>query len=274
MSWSQAVECRVWTERCRNVKTMIIILRRIMEKASIITSLYCILLLSFNRAFFQRTSLKFGTMDLNQLPGSLDKISQRDLQHIETERRRFWERFFLKIEESYDSADDTEAIEEIDEPIRVQERERRAPRFTELPSSKTFRRWCRDNGEYLDELTTIAGPPAEDEEDIGEEILEEDEEGLEEEMIEETWSQSEDEEDEMAEVKDKLCCTRCGQQTNYDPDITEDEDRFCCDFCLLGFHPECEEECEPCRNIASILEQRWKAAGVDPCLVLQAFLRQ
>ena len=216
-------------------------------------------------------------MDLNQLPGSLDKISKQELQQIQTDRRTFWERFFLKIEEAYDSEDDTEAIEEIDEPQQVQDRQQRVQRICQVPSSKTFRRWCRDHGDYFEELSTIAGPPAEDEEEIGEEILEEDEEegleedekGSEEEDIEETWSQTEEE-----EVEAKLCCTRCGRQTSYDPDITEDEDRFCCDFCLLGFHPECEEECEPCRNIASILEQRWKAAGVDPCLVLQAFLRQ
>ena len=218
------------------------------------------------------------TMDLNQLPGSLDKISKQELHQIETDRRTFWERFFLKIEESYDSEDDSEAIEEIDEPQHVQDRERRVQRIYQVPSSKTFRRWCRDHGDYFEELSTIAGPPAEDEEEIGEEILEEDEEGLEgdEEDIEETWSQSEEEEEEeMAEeVAAKLCCTRCGRQTSYDPDITEDEERFSCDLCLLSFHPDCEADCDLCRQIAGKVEERWRVAGLDPLAVLQALERQ
>ena len=209
------------------------------------------------------------TMDLNQLPGSLDKISKQELHQIETDRRTFWERFFLKIEESYDSEDDSEAIEEIDEPQHVQDRERRVQRIYQVPSSKTFRRWCREHGDYLDELTTIAGPPAEDEEDIGEEILGEEEEeveDLEEEDIEETWSQTEEE--ELAE--ENIRCSQCGRQTIYDPDITEDEERFACDQCLLGVHPQCEADCDLCRNIAAKVEQRWRMAGVDPLSALQA----
>ena len=212
-------------------------------------------------------------MDLSKLPGSFDKISKQDMQQIETDRRMFWNRFFLKIEESYDSSDDTEAIEEIDDPVRVQEREQRVQSFCELPTSKTFRRWCREHGDYLDELTTIAGPPAEDEEDIGEEILEEVEEevveveGDMEEDIEETWSESEEE-------KEKMSCSECGRQTNYDPDITEDEEKFVCELCLLGLHPQCEEDCNLCRNVAGKVEQRWRLAGVDPASALQALQRQ
>ena len=206
-------------------------------------------------------------MDLHKLPGSFDKISKQDIQKIKTDRQIFWNRFFLKIEESYDSSDDTEAIEEIDEPLRVQEREERAQRFCEPPSSKTFRRWCREQGDYLDELTTIAGPPAEDEEDLGEEILEEEEE---EEEIAETWSQTEEEELE----EEKISCTRCGLQTIYDPDITEDEERFACDHCLLSFHPHCEVDCDLCRNIAGKVEHRWSVAGVDPLSALQALQQE
>ena len=220
-------------------------------------------------------------MDLNQLPGSLDKISKQELQQIQTDRRTFWERFFLKIEEAYDSEDDTEAIEEIDEPQQVQDRQQRVQRICQVPSSKTFRRWCRDHGDYFEELSTIAGPPAEDEEEIGEEILEEDEEegleedekGSEEEDIEETWSQTEEE--EMAEeVEAKLCCTRCCRQTSYEPDITEDEERFSCDLCLLSFHPDCEADCDLCRQIAGKVEERWRVTGLDPLAALQALERQ
>ena len=220
-------------------------------------------------------------MDLYKLPGSLDKISEQDRKQIETDRERFWKRFFLKIEESYDSSDETEAIEEIDEPRRVQEREQGAGRFCELPSSNTFRRWCREHGDYLDELTTIAGPPAEDEEDIGEEILEEEEEeqveegeeeegDIEEEDVEETSSQTEDEGME----EEKISCTQCGRQTIYDPDITEDEEKFACDLCLLGIHPQCEADCDLCRNIAGKVERRWNLAGVDPLSALQALQQQ
>ena len=258
------------------IKIVIILRRR--EKVGIITRRYCTLILTFNTHNFFRERLFYVAMDLFKLPGSFDKISNQDLQQIVNDREMFWNRFFLKIEESYDSSDDTEAIEEIDEPLRVQEREQRLERFCELPSSKTFRRWCRDHGDYLDELTTIAGPPAEDEEDIGEENLDEEKEGeveneegdIEEEDIEETWSQTEDE--GMGE--EKLSCTQCGQPTIYDPDITEDEERFACDLCLLGIHPQCEADCDLCRNIAEKVEQRWSLAGVDPLSALQALQRQ
>merc|ERR1712126_33655 len=91
----------------------------------------------------------------------------------------------------------------------------------------TVRRWFREHEDYIEELTTIAGPPAEDEEDIGEEIMEEnesgeEENGNEEDNIGETYSQTEDEDlgendtpetisDEEREME-KLDCVSCVEE--------------------------------------------------------------
>ena len=224
-------------------------------------------------------------MDLSRLPGNLCKISKKTLRDIEKERIVFWEKFFKNIEESYDADGTTEGIHEIDDPNKVS---KRGGAFCEeMPVSETVRRWFREHEDYIEELTTIAGPPAEDEEDIGEEIMEEnesgeEENGNEEDNIGETYSQTEDEDlgendtpetvsDEEQEME-KLDCVSCGKKTIYSLDVIEDEEElyhFRCDKCLLGLHPECEVECQFCKDIAAKVERRWARMGLDLATALK-----
>ena len=216
-------------------------------------------------------------MDLWKLPGGLCKLSQQDRKEIETDRKRFWKSFFQKIEDSYDPAGATEAIHEIDDPSKVDGRRDVVCQFPVV--SKTIQRWIRDHEDYIDELTTIAGPPAEDEEDIGEEILEgedeeEEENGNVEDDIEESFSQTEEESgDEEAmeedEGQERIWCSSCQQATVYSPDVTQDEETFQCDVCLLGTHYTCQEECQLCRDIAAKVERRWELWGLDMASALR-----
>ena len=218
-------------------------------------------------------------MDLSKLPGNLCKISRQTLRNIETDRKLFWERFFNKIEDAYDADGATLAIQEIDDPVVVTKRGKVF--CEEMPVSQTIQSWLREHEDYIEELTTIAGPPAEDEEDIGEEILEENESAEEEngnveDNIGESYSQTEDEEEnDIPETspgeeqgEEKIRCSSCRVGTVYSLDITEEEETFQCDVCLLSLHPECEGECQFCRDIAAKVERRWSVMGLDPATVL------
>ena len=242
---------------------------------NVMSNLHCIFLSIFLFCALLKVSpiISFSifrviVMDLSKLPGNLCKINKKTLRDIEKERSVFWEKFFKHIEESYDADGATEGIHEIDDPNIVCNRV--GGFCEEMPVSETVRRWFQEHEDYIEELTTIAGPPAEDEEDIGEEIFEEnesgeEENGNEEDIIGETYSQTDDEERET----EKLDCVSCGRKTIYSLDITEDEETFQCDVCLLGLHPECEVECQYCKDIAAKVERRWAMMGLDLATALK-----
>merc|ERR1719397_1600525 len=180
-------------------------------------------------------------MDLYKLPGTFCKISKKDLREIETDREKFWNRFFLRIEESFNLSGDSVAIHEIDDPRRVDER---AGSCCELYNSINFQRWIRDHEDYIDELTTIAGSPAEDEEEIeDEEETEEDVEEIsddnesadqvnmednidieEEEVIEEEVEEISNDEESADEDDMENSIDECYSQTDEDLDENDIQD--------------------------------------------------
>jgi len=110
-------------------------------------------------------------MDLTRLPVSLNKVRSADKAGIEKDRKQFWDRLFEKYERLSEMETEEETIDQIDQPIRVLKREKAYRSLCrDVPGSKTFRKWVADHGEEIDELTTIAGPLGEDEEEIGEDM--------------------------------------------------------------------------------------------------------
>lgn len=108
-------------------------------------------------------------MDLTRLPISLSKVRSADKAGIEKDRKQFWDRLFEKYERLSEMETEEETIDQIDQPISVLKREKTYRSLCrDVPGSKTFRKWVADHGEEIDELTTIAGPLGEDEEEIGE----------------------------------------------------------------------------------------------------------
>jgi len=111
-------------------------------------------------------------MDLRAIPG--DQIQGLDRNQVENDRKKFWEKFFEKHEQL--GAEDTTsvAITEIDMPELVEKNLRGVKRKNlKLPVSKTLKKWVKEHADEIDELTTIAGPPSVDEEEISEEEDEE-----------------------------------------------------------------------------------------------------
>jgi len=111
-------------------------------------------------------------MDLSTIPG--DQVQGLDRNQVENDRKKFWEKFFEKHEQL--GAEDTTsvAITEIDKPELVEENLRGIKRKNlELPVSKTLNKWVKEHEDEIDELTTLAGPPSVDEEEISEEDDEE-----------------------------------------------------------------------------------------------------
>jgi len=112
-------------------------------------------------------------MDLSSLPGEQGKGINRE--KIESDREKYWEQFYEKYEELGAECASTVGIDEIDKPGVVEEGLRGIKRRNlQLPVSKTLRKWVKDHGEEIDELTTLAGPPSIDEEEISEEECESD----------------------------------------------------------------------------------------------------
>jgi len=110
-------------------------------------------------------------MDLTRLPVSLNKVRSADKAGIEKDRKQFWDRLFEKYERLSEMETEEETIDQIDQPISVLKREKTYRSLCrDVPGSKTFRKWVADHGEEIDELTTIAGPLGEDEEEIGEDM--------------------------------------------------------------------------------------------------------
>ena len=106
-------------------------------------------------------------MDLTRLPVSLSKVRSADKAGIEKDRKQFWDKLFEKVcfkafvlkehfyfmqyERLSEMETEEEAIDEIDHPINVLNRERAFRCLSQVPGSKTFRKWVADHGEEIDE---------------------------------------------------------------------------------------------------------------------------
>ena len=60
-------------------------------------------------------------------------------------------------------------------------------------------------------------------------------------------------------VGSNLTCHSCGTDTDYSVDmgVLDRDDKFECDDCVLAVHPDCEVECQLCRDVAKKVEHRW-----------------
>jgi len=116
-------------------------------------------------------------MDLSDLPK--DQVQGVDRNQVENERKKYWEQFFQKYEELGAECASTVGLEDIDKPDVVAEGLRGVKRRNlQFPVSKTLRTWVEEHGDEIDELTTIAGPPSVDEEEISQEEYESDSDDL------------------------------------------------------------------------------------------------
>lgn len=98
------------------------------------------------------------------------EVEGLDRGEVESDRKKYWEKFYEKYEQMGAECSSTVGINEIDKPDLVEDRFRGVKRKQlELPVSRTLRRWVEKHGEEIDELATIAGPPSVDEEEISDE---------------------------------------------------------------------------------------------------------
>jgi len=167
-------------------------------------------------------------MDLSQLPSSLSRLRKVDKKAMALERKEYWNNFFNKYAEISEKDEDELSIDEIDDPWRVSDSSSMIG-LEDKPvtySSKIFQDWVRDHEDEIDELTTIAGPVGEDEEELGEDIDEDDESEDHEDM--------EDCSDECEQVpinqeNDILEMTDSGDECNVDC-YENDDNSDCCDI--------------------------------------------
>eukprot|EP00092_Neocalanus_flemingeri_P105127 GFUD01134706.1.p1 GENE.GFUD01134706.1~~GFUD01134706.1.p1 ORF type:complete len:379 (-),score=151.83 GFUD01134706.1:766-1902(-) len=104
-------------------------------------------------------------MDLSRIPR--EELEGLNRGEVESDRKKYWEKFFEKYEQIGAACTTTVGIEEMDMPDVVAGLVREEKRVKlEMPVSKTFRKWVKENGEEIDELATIAGPPSVDEEEL------------------------------------------------------------------------------------------------------------
>jgi len=116
-------------------------------------------------------------MDLSNLPK--DQVPGLDRNQVENDRKKYWDQFFEKYEELGAECTSTVGLEDIDKPDLVAEGLRGVKRRNlEFPVSKTLRTWVEQHEDEIDELTTIAGPPSVDEEEISQEEYESDSDDL------------------------------------------------------------------------------------------------
>lgn len=116
-------------------------------------------------------------MDLSNLPR--DQVPDLDRNQVENERKKYWDQFFEKYEKLGAECASTVGLDDIDKPDVVEEGLRGVKRRNlELPVSKTLRTWIEEHEDEIDELTTIAGPPSVDEEEISQEEYESDSDDL------------------------------------------------------------------------------------------------
>lgn len=102
-----------------------------------------------------------------------------DRNQVENDRKKYWDQFFEKYEELGAECTSTVGLEDIDKPDVVAEGLRGVKRRNlEFPVSKTLRTWVEQHEDEIDELTTIAGPPSVDEEEISQEEYESDSDDL------------------------------------------------------------------------------------------------
>jgi len=89
-----------------------------------------------------------------------------DVDAVQKERQHFWERLYQKYEKTSELDQEEISVHDLDNPDTM----KRLPGLRcELPTTKAFRRYIAQHGGLLDELTTMAGPPALDEEELSSE---------------------------------------------------------------------------------------------------------
>eukprot|EP00092_Neocalanus_flemingeri_P033345 GFUD01036260.1.p1 GENE.GFUD01036260.1~~GFUD01036260.1.p1 ORF type:complete len:596 (-),score=216.93 GFUD01036260.1:162-1949(-) len=104
-------------------------------------------------------------MDLSRIPR--EELEGLNRGEVESDRKKYWEKFFEKYEQIGAACTTTVGIEEMDLPDVVAGLVRAEKRVKlEMPVSKTFRKWVKEHGDEIDELATIAGPPSVDEEEL------------------------------------------------------------------------------------------------------------
>jgi len=107
-------------------------------------------------------------MDLNRLPR--DGLFGIDRRKVENDRKEYWESFYAKYEDLNEKCTKTFGLDEIDQPKCIQEELLDLENVSVLkPDSRTVKKWISDHGEVIDELTTIAGPPSIDEDELSDE---------------------------------------------------------------------------------------------------------
>jgi len=104
-------------------------------------------------------------MDLSKLPR--EALKGLDKNSVENERKQFWNKFFEKYEEIGAKCNTTVSLDEIDKPEKVAETFKIHNKVVlGFPYNRTVKKWINDNGDEIDELTTIAGPITGDEEEL------------------------------------------------------------------------------------------------------------
>lgn len=107
---------------------------------------------------------------LELLPGN--RITGINIDSVEKERKMYWDKFYMKYSALSESESDCLTIDQIDDISLV--KVRAGHKLVEGPISRTARKYLKENAGLVDELSTIAGPPASDEEEISEDDSEED----------------------------------------------------------------------------------------------------
>ena len=143
-------------------------------------------------------------MDLSELPR--ERVKGLNSEEVESDRKRYWEKFYEKYEKMADDCTSTVGIDEIDDPSKLEEAQKlQEGSSIEFPVSKTVRKWVKDHGDVIDELTTIAGPPSIDEEELS------DEEGL---------SDSDDQEETIKDEANNIVVNECVPLLSIDDNVS------------------------------------------------------
>jgi len=112
------------------------------------------------------SGLESSTDILNSLPRG--KIRGLDSEALIKERKGYWDTFFMKYEERQSEVEDQEKEVEIIDFDEKSTLDMISDKIVGLPVQRTTKEFYKKHADDIEELTTIAGPPASDEEDITE----------------------------------------------------------------------------------------------------------
>ena len=132
----------------------------------------CELLLSDLRLIFHQGQL-FRTMPGSDLPLGVGVafIPGLDREKVEKERKEMWRKIFEKYEdlEQRNQLTDEVSLEDIDNPETVNGIIKESSKFDFIKSNTTLKQFLVEYADEIDEIATIAGPPASDEEVLSDE---------------------------------------------------------------------------------------------------------